>query len=76
MEKYGIDGHADLARDPQTNAVLNVNSLEHQQYIARRKAKTEKNKKVNSIEEEVATLKNDMDEIKSLLKVLINGNKS
>lgn len=76
MEKYGIEGHADLARDPQTNAILNVNSLEHQQYLARRKAKEEKKQKVHSIEEEVSILKSDMNEIKSLLKELINGNKS
>ena len=45
MEKYTVDGHKDLARDPDNN----------------------------SIEEEVANIKSDITEIKSLLKELING---
>ena len=42
MDFYGLEGHKDLARDPKTNAVVNVNTLEYQQYLARRKVKSEK----------------------------------
>lgn len=73
MEQYSIEGHADLARDPQSNAVINVNSFEYEQYIARRESKRQKNQKVQTIEEEVASIKEDIDEIKSLLRELLNG---
>lgn len=75
MERYGVEGHADLARDPQTNSIINVNTLDYSQYVARRAAKNEKNQKVQNIEEEVASMKSDIDEIKFLLRELINGSR-
>jgi hypothetical protein len=50
-----------------------VNQFEYDQYIAKRKYKMEKNQKAQSVEDEVANIKNEIDEIKSLLKELING---
>jgi len=76
MEYYQMEGNRDLARDPSTNSIVNVNKLEYQQYLAKRKIKSEKNQKVQNIEDEVAMIKSDVNEIKSLLKELINGNKS
>lgn len=73
MERYGVEGHADLARDPQTNSIINVNKFDYEQYVSRRAVKNEKNQKVQSIEEEVANMKSDISEIKSLLKELLNG---
>jgi uncharacterized protein YqfB (UPF0267 family) len=76
MDFYGLEGHKDLARDPETNAILNVNSMEYQQYLSRREVKSEKNQKVQTMEEEVANIKGEIDEIKSLLKELLNGSRS
>ena len=76
MDFYGLEGHKDLARDPLTNAVVNVNSMEYQQYLSRREVKSEKNQRVQTIEEEVANIKGDIHEIKSLLKELLNGPRS
>ena len=73
MNFYELDGHKDLARDPSTNAVLNVNSLEYQQYLARREVKSEKNDKIQNIEDDFANMKSELNEIKSLLKELIHG---
>ena len=64
MDFYGLEGHKDLARDPDTNAVVNVNTLEYQQYLSRRNVKTEKNYKVQNMEQELANMKGDIDEIK------------
>jgi len=75
MDFYGLDGNKDLARDPDTNAVVNVNTLEYQQYLARRDVKTENNHKTQNIEQELANMKGDIDEIKFLLKELLNGPK-
>lgn len=72
---YKIEGNADLARDPQTNSIINVNTLEYEQYIKRREVKSESQQKVDNIENEVANIKNDVDEIKFLLKELLNKQK-
>ena len=72
---YKIEGNADLARDPQTNSIINVNTLEYEQYIKRREVKNESQQKVDNIETEVANIKNDVDEIKFLLKELLNKQK-
>ena len=75
MDFYGLEGHKDLARDPETNAILNVNSMEYQQYLSRREVKSEKNQKVQTMEEEVSNIKGEINEIKSLLKELLNGSR-
>jgi len=70
-----MKGNKDLARDPETNAIVNVNSLEYTQYLSRRDVKTEKNQKVQTMEEDLANVKGELNEIKSLLKELLNGSK-
>jgi|TARA_A200000159_G_C7226693_1_gene298445 hypothetical protein len=75
MEIYTEKGHKDLARDPETNNIINVNKVSYDQYIASRNAKSEKNQQIQTIEDEVASIKDDINDIKSLLKELINGPK-
>ena len=53
-----------------TGSIVNVNDLEYQQYVAVRKAKKAKNE---SVEEDLANLKSEMNEIKSLLKELVTN---
>ena len=73
MEPYNIEGHRDLARDPYTGTIVNVNSLDYQHYISSRNAKNLKNERVESMEQDLANLKGEIGEIKSLLKELVNG---
>ncbi len=73
MEFYEMEGHKDLARDPETNAIINVNNLEYTQYLSRREVKIEKNEKVETMEEDLANVKSELNEIKSLLKELLHG---
>jgi len=68
-----MEGHKDLARDPETNAIINVNSLEYSQYLSTRDVKSEKNQKVQTMEEDLANVKSELNEIKSLLKELLHG---
>ena len=74
MDTYKVDGNKDLARDPQTNAVVNVNDSDYNQYISVRRTKTQKDKVIDDLEGELSNLKSEMNEIKSLLKELVNGN--
>ena len=73
MNPYNIEGHKDLARDPYTGTIINVNSLDYQHYVASRNAKNLKNESVESMEQDLANLKGEIGEIKSLLKELVNG---
>ena len=70
MDYYKIDGNKDLARDPDNGSIVNVNNLEYQQYVSVRESKKVKNE---SVEKDLANLKSEMNEIKSLLKELVNG---
>lgn len=69
-----VEGHPGLVRDPNSNSIINTNNSEYQKYLTRRKLKNKENKKVSTMEEDLANLKNEMNEIKSLLKELVNGN--
>ena len=71
---YKLEGHSDLARDPKTNSIVNVNSTDYEQYIARRSVKKQEVQKSENVEQELANLKGEINEIKSLLKELVNGN--
>ena len=73
METFSQKGHKDLARDPETNTIVNVNKVSYDQYIASRNAKSEKNQKVQTMEQDLANVKSELNEIKSLLKELLHG---
>ena len=76
MDFYELEGNKDLARDPKTNAILNVNSLDYTQYLSTKSVKSEKNQKLQTVEQDLASMKGELDEIKSLLKELLNGSRS
>ena len=73
MDYHGVEGHSNLLRDPNTDSIVNVDMLGYEKYVAQREAKNKKNQKVQNIEQEVASMKEDINEIKHLLKELLNG---
>lgn len=60
-----IEGHKNLFRDEKTGAIVNSDTFEYNQYI-RMKRERQKQK------DEIAELKNDVQQIKNLLMELIN----
>ena len=73
MSYLKVENHSNLMRDPNTNSIVNTNMTEYQEYVTRRDSKSEKNQKIQNLESDVANIKNDLDEIKSLLRSLLNG---
>ena len=73
MEYYGVKGHVDLLRNSETGAIVNSNSLDYEKYITRRDAKKAQVQQSENIEQDLANLKNEMNEIKSLLKELVSN---
>ena len=73
MEYHGVKGHSDLLRDHNNNSIINSNDSDHAKYIARRNAKLEQSQQTENIEQDLANLKSEMNEIKSLLKELVTN---
>jgi hypothetical protein len=73
MEYAKVEGKQNLVRNLNTNAIINTNSAEYNQYITLRRMKQNEENKINSLENEIIGLKTDLGEIKSLLKEIVNG---
>lgn len=70
-----VEGNSSLVRDSNSQAILNINDVERESYLKQRQALSRNKNKVESLEEEVKTLKNDLQDIKDLLgKLLENKN--
>ena len=68
-----VEGNNDLVRDPKTDQIINTNTSAYEQYISQRKRRKLDKEKSLSVEEDLASLKSEMNEIKSPLKELVNG---
>ena len=73
MTYYKVKDHGDLLRDSRTGALVNTNSLDYEKYVSRRDAKKAQVQQSQTMEQDLATLKNEMNEIKSLLKELVSN---
>ena len=69
-----VKDHQNLMRDPLSNGILNDNKSDYDQYVARREAANKAKEKSSNMEEDLANLKGEINEIKSLLKELVHGN--
>ena len=73
MEYYKVKDHGDLVRDPKNGAILNTNSLDYDKYVSQRSAKNVEHEKTENIERDLARLRDELDEIKSLLHKLVSN---
>lgn len=64
-----VEGHPNLYRDEQTGAIINCDTIGYNNYV------TSLNKR-DSQKREIDNIKNEISEIKSLLKELIKKNGS
>lgn len=64
-----VKGYTNLYRDENTGAIVNCDSIAYNQYLNIINNKESQKK-------EIDTIKQDINEIKSLLKELLNGSKS
>jgi hypothetical protein len=72
MKYSKVDGHKNLIRDEETKAIINTNMSDYNKYIMQRKIKEKDNQKLQTLEENVDNIKSDLEEIKSILRSLIN----
>ena len=68
MKEYvKVKDSLSLVRDPRTNAIINTSKSEYDEYMKARKKNASKSERVEQLETDVNDIKNDLNEIKSLL---------
>lgn len=65
-----VEGYTSLVRDNSTNAILNTNMNDYQNYKNLKMAKETDGQKLQKLEDDMSRMKNDLDEIKNLLRAL------
>ena len=73
MSYLKVEGHGGLYRDSTTNSIVNRNTSDYNRYMSQKKTKNKETEKVDTMEQDLTHLKNEINEIKSLLKELVNG---
>ena len=73
MDKYlKVKSDVSLVRDMDSNAIVNKNQSEYDKFIKVSQKKYEEKRKFDNMREDLDTLKNDMEEIKTLLKNIMD----
>jgi hypothetical protein len=73
MKFSKVEGHTNLVRDESTNAIINTNMNEYENYKVLQQIKEKEKQKIETLENNVNEMKNDLNEIKLLLRNLSNG---
>ncbi len=73
MELQQVKNQSDLARNTESNSIVNTDTKEFNKYIMRKKVRTKGNDRVEVMENDLSRLKGEINEIKNLLKELVNG---
>ena len=71
MTLVKIENHHALLRDGTTNAVINSNKTEYENYISNYNRLKKEKDQIDTLQNQVVSLSSDVEEIKSLLKLLV-----
>ena len=72
MKKYlTVESDHGLLRDVSNNAIVNNNYNEYEQFVQVSKLKYNEKKEIEDLKSDVNSMKNDLDEIKTLLKSIV-----
>lgn len=74
MKYHKVKNQHDLSRDIETNSIVNTNTKEFEKYMTRRQVRSKGHDKVEMMENDLSRLKDEINEIKNLLRKLANGN--
>jgi hypothetical protein len=69
--KIKVEGHDSLARDIRSNAIVNTSKNEYQIYMNRIRSREQQSDEIRNTVKEINLLKQELFEIKSLLKEVI-----
>ena len=74
MDYVKVKDNEHLSRNTKSNCIINTNKSEYEQYLARKKHKQNEENKVDNLERDISTLRDEITEIKDMLRSLVNGN--
>ena len=74
MDYVKVKDNDHLIRNSKSNCIVNTNKAEYEEYLTRRKLKKSEKNKVENIERDISTIRNEITEIKDMLRSLVNGN--
>ena len=74
MDYVKVKDHDHLMRNTQSNCIVNTNKAEYEEYLTRRKLKKNEKNKVDNLERDISTLRDEITEIKDMLRSLVNDN--
>jgi hypothetical protein len=72
MKYLKVKDHNDLVRDVNTHSIINTNVNEYQRYLSMKREKQNESKRMKDVENDLENIKSDINEIKSLLRRLID----
>jgi len=73
MNYSNVKGHTDLVRDNSTRAIISNDSSQYDNYLQRRAQRQQGKDRIDNMENDLKSLKDDINEIKTLLRALSNG---
>lgn len=69
-----VEGHNNLVRDTRSNAIINTDKRGYENYKNLKKVKSTDKMRIDQIESDLSSLKDDICEIKTLLQNLLKNN--
>jgi len=73
MERYlKVESDVSLIRDMESNAIVNTNRSEFDKFMKLSEKKYKEKREFETLKSDVSNMKNDLDEIKSLLKSIVH----
>ena len=61
-----------LLRDIESNGIINSDDIGYQAYVENYKRTYNESKRINTLENDVSSIRSDLDEIKNLLRNFVN----
>ena len=72
-QRLKVEGHTHLVREVSSNGIVNTNITEYEIYMKRIKSREQHGDQIRTAVKDINSLKNELREIKGLLKEIING---
>ena len=73
MKLQKVKDQSTLSRNIDSNSIVNTDTKEFNKYMMRKQARDKSNVKLDVMENDLSRLKGEINEIKNLLKELVNG---
>ena len=73
MKLHKVKDQSSLSRNIDSNSIVNTDTKEFNKYMMRKKVRDKGNDRVEMMENDLSRLKGEINEIKNLLRELVNG---